>query len=102
MINCDQQQLDMLADNLIIEFKKNPFSYKKDVISSIYTEEELNMFESLLISKMPNLVITHHDTDTEVDLSNQLKRIKDIYLNNMQPYFLDLSKPKNKVIEKII
>ena len=97
MQNCDQQHLEMLADKIIIDIKKGPFSYKNDIIDAIYTEEDFKLFESILISKMPNLIITHRDTDTEEDLSNHLKRVKDIYLNNMQPYFVDFSIPKNKV-----
>ena len=115
MQNCDQQHLEMLADKIIIDIKKDPFSYKNDIIDVIYTEEDFKLFESILISKMPNLIcifkiwfcmywaltfcfiITHRETDTEEDLSNHLKRVKDIYLNNMQPYFVDFSIPKSKV-----
>lgn len=61
------------------------------------TNEEFKMLEYLLVEKMPNLVITHHDTDTTEDLSNQLKKVKDILERGMLPYFMDFSMPKQNV-----
>ena len=94
--------LDSFAEQLVNDLKNDPYSYRMDIlqISGIDDDEEFERLESLLIEKMPNLVITHHETDTPEDLSNQLKRIKNIFLNNMQPYFMDFSIPKQKVKKK--
>lgn len=100
MINCDQQQMEMLADKIILDIKQDPFSCANGISIGNYTEEEFEVFEDILLSKMPNLVIRHSDSDTSEDLSNQLKRVKDILLDGMQPYFIDFATSKNKVKTK--
>lgn len=95
MINYEQKNLEVMANKIIEDIKKNPFLYNTDFISD-YTEEELKMFESILLSKMPNLVIRHSDTDTSKDVSKQLFRVRNILSNNMQPYFIDFPKRKKE------
>ncbi|MBP3766040.1 MAG: hypothetical protein J6G98_02535 [Bacilli bacterium] len=103
MIDLDHQDLmpniEMIADELIRDIKNDPLSYRKDItsIEGLNTSEEYFMLEKYLMKKMPNLIITHHETDTPEDLSNQLKSIKNILLNNMQPYFIDFPNSKQNV-----
>ena len=97
MLNCDQQHLELLADKMIIDIKQNPFSYKTNGILENYSEEDIKLLESILMTKMPNLVIRHIDKDTSDDLSEQLKKLKNILLNNELPCFIDFSIMQHKV-----
>lgn len=79
-------------------FYSNYLYYYGNILDfNVPTNEEFKMLEYLLVEKMPNLVITHHDTDTTEDLSNQLKKVKDILERGMLPYFMDFSMPKQNV-----
>ena len=97
MISTDEQQMEMLADKVVNDIKNNPFSYRDDIVIGNYSEEQLNYFESLLTSKMPNLVIRHSDEETPEELSKLLTKVKNIFKNGEQPYFMYLPRLKDKV-----
>ena len=94
MNEIDGISLEEIATIKANEIKKDPFSFRRDEYINSLSDDELFQFEYLLEEKVPNLVITHRDTDTPEDLSKQLKKIKEIYLMGKQPCTIDFSKPK--------
>ena len=97
MISDEEQQMEIFANKIVVDIKKNPFSYRDDIVISNYTEEQLLYFESLLTSKMPNLVIRHTNEETPEELSQLLTKVKEIFARGEQPYFMYLPKPNEKV-----
>ena len=97
MTNNDEQQMNVLADKIILDIKRDPFSYRNDIVIDNYTEEEFKLFENILMLKMPNLVIRHSEDESPEELSFLLSKVKDILSRGEQPYFIYLSKPKEKV-----
>ncbi len=97
MKNYKKQQLEQLADVVISNIKNDPFTYRIGDIINDYSDDDIKILESILINKMPNLVIRHSGIDTSDDLSNQLIRVKNILLNNEHPYFIDFPNINQKV-----
>lgn len=94
MITMDIISMDEMASIMASEIQEDPISFKRNKYIDSLTDEECAMFENMLQTKIPYLIITHHDTDTSEDLSLQLKKVREIYESGKQPYFIDFSKPK--------
>ena len=81
--------LEELVLNVVKDYKENPFLFRKRVIE--ISPDEISDYEEMLMEKIPNLIITHQDTDTEEDIINQAMRINEMMDRGIAPYFIDIS-----------
>ena len=65
-----------------------------------YNEKDQDKIEALLLKMIPNLVITHFDTDTDYDMFNNLMKVRKIYDKGMEPYFIDFSRKECKQLKR--
>ena len=74
--------------------------YNQNLKGYELNEKDMIQLEMVLNQIMPNLIITHSQTDTEVELEMQNEKLKFIYSINMYPYYLDLNVKKSKKLIK--
>lgn len=88
--------LDELAQAFVKNYEENPMLFHKSHIKNL-SEEDLKLLEEILLQRIPNLIITHADRDTDVEMRKQLDRIEEIFESGGAPYFIDFSYPKTFV-----
>lgn len=87
--------INELADDITRQYEENPFLFHKGIIRIMPSDDNsLKELEDRLLKKIPNLIITHSDTDTSEDIAYQVERINQILDRNEAPYFIDFSKRK--------
>ncbi len=91
--------LDEIAQIFIDDFMTDSLSFKTKIISNI-DAEGLEKLEKILLEKIPKLIITHSDTDTDDDIRMQLSRIEQIIDSGNYPYFIDFSHSSSSSISR--
>lgn len=92
--------LDELAIYFVKEYEEGSHFYYKDYIYNL-NDDSLAVLEGMLLQKIPNLIITHSDRDSDDDIRRQLVRIRAILDCGEMPYFIDFSREKKFVKRKI-
>lgn len=94
-----KMSIEEYVDEVVREYEKNPLTFhNKKIIITSFKKDALAIIEKNLLERIPNLIITHSDTDTEEDIKRQIEKINHLLDNNIAPYFIDFS---NKKVEKI-
>ncbi len=87
---------DIIGEILIFN-SEHP--YEQRLQSYTLNKNDLIQLELLLNEFIPNIIITHSQTDTEEDILKQKEKLKDIYSHNMYPYYIDLNVKTKKLIK---
>ena len=87
---------DVLGE-IIIYNQEHP--YEQRLKSYTLKQNDLQQLETVLQVIIPNIIITHSQTDTEEDKVNQFNKLRSIYSMNMYPYYIDLN-VRNKKLSK--
>ena len=93
---------DILGDVIIFNTQ---YPYMQKLRSYSVSEKNLPVLEESLKQLIPNLLITHSETDTEEDKEKQTMILRSIYSNNMLPYYIDINikqKKKNRALNGAI
>ena len=88
--------LDELVKRFIKEYEEGPMLFHKTNIENL-SDDDLTVLEGILLQKIPNLIITHSDRDSDDDIRKQLVRIRTILDNDEMPYFIDFSRKQEYV-----
>ena len=78
-----------IVGEIIIFNQEHP--YEQKLKSYTLKQKDAQQLEEVLPQIIPNIIITHSQTDTQEDKQNQIYKIRSIYANNMYPYFIDLN-----------
>ena len=87
---------DIIGEILIFN-SEHP--YEQRLQSYTLNKNDLIQLEFILQELIPNIIITHSQSDTQEDIENQNNKLKNIYSRNMYPYYIDLN-VKNKSLLK--
>jgi len=97
------------VDDVVKKYEEDSFMFCKSSFTIINDKGySLAIIEKMLRWRIPNIIITHSDTDNEEDIKKQIDRINYLLDNNIGPYFVDFSqietdkvylKKKDKKIE---
>ena len=88
-----QMQMSKEVATIMDDVKKfnDKYPYMQQLKGYFVSGENLNELEFYLRQLLPNIVITHSLTDTEEDKINQEVTLRNIYSNNMLPYYIDIN-----------
>ena len=78
-----------VANRIFNQYKKDSAVFSFGTITVVGDSIDFETLEQVLMDNIPNLVITHRDTDTFEDLKEQLKRLKEINSEGLYPHFID-------------
>lgn len=95
--------IDEYVNYIANYIEENPYNFSLGTLEIYYDQNIENsqaLLEEKLYERIPNLIITHSDTDTKEDYQKQLDKIHEIYFNQRYPYFIDFSNTKVKKLEK--
>ncbi len=87
---------DVIGEILIYN-QEHP--YEQRLKGYTLKQKDLIQLEMVLEQLIPNIIITHSQTDTDEDKVKQFVKLKSIYSNNMYPYYIDLN-VKTKSLNK--
>ena len=91
--------LEELASKFVKEFEDDPLLFHKE--SFDISLDDLEILEEMLLSRIPNLIITHSDSDTREDIERQVDRIMQILDSDEAPYFIDFSYKGKEYVKRI-
>lgn len=94
-----KMSIEEYVNEVVREYKENPLTFHQRKIKiTSFKEDTLAIIEKMLLERIPNLIITHSDTDTEEDIKRQIEKINRLLDDKVAPYFIDFS---NKKVKKI-
>ena len=77
----------------------NEHPYEQRLKSYTLDRKDLAQLELILPELIPNIIITHSQSDTQEEIEIQNNKLKNIYAHNMYPYYIDLNVKKKSLIK---